>query len=29
LWERGLQLAIDQDHEGPEEECRAKLARLG
>ena len=29
LWERGLQLAIDQDHEGPEEECRAELARLG
>ena len=28
LWERGLQLAIDQDHEGPEEECRAELAKL-
>jgi hypothetical protein len=29
MWERGLQLAIDQDHEGPEEECRAELAKLG
>jgi uncharacterized protein HemY len=29
LWEKGLQLAIDQDHEGPEEECRAELAKLG
>jgi Flp pilus assembly protein TadD len=29
LWERGLKLAIDQDHEGPEEECRAELAKLG
>jgi predicted Zn-dependent protease len=29
LWARGLQLAIDQDHEGPEEECRAELAKLG
>jgi Flp pilus assembly protein TadD len=29
LWERGLQLAVEQDHEGPEEECRAELARLG
>lgn len=28
-WERGLQLAIDQHHEGPEEECRAELAKLG
>ena len=28
LWERGLELAIDQDHEGPEEECRAELAKL-
>jgi Flp pilus assembly protein TadD len=28
LWERGLQLAIDQQHEGPEEECRAELAKL-
>jgi Flp pilus assembly protein TadD len=28
MWERGLQLAIDQDHEGPEEECRAELAKL-
>src|ERR1700683_3998443 len=24
MWERGLQLAIDQDHAGPEEECRAE-----
>jgi predicted Zn-dependent protease len=29
LWERGLQLAIDQHHEGPEEECRAEVAKLG
>jgi predicted Zn-dependent protease len=29
MWERGLRLAIDQDHEGPEEECRAELAKLG
>ena len=28
MWERGLQLAIDQNHEGPEEECRAELAKL-
>ena len=28
MWERGLQLAIDQHHEGPEEECRAELAKL-
>ena len=29
LWQKGLELAIAQDHEGPEEECRAELARLG
>jgi Flp pilus assembly protein TadD len=29
MWERGLQLAIEQNHEGPEEECRAELAKLG
>ena len=29
MWERGLHLAIDQHHEGPEEECRAELAKLG
>lgn len=28
LWEKGLALAIAQNHEGPEEECRAELARL-
>ena len=28
LYEKGLQLAIAQDHEGPEEECRAELAKL-
>jgi cytochrome c-type biogenesis protein CcmH/NrfG len=28
LWERGLQLAIEQTHEGPEEECRAELKRI-
>jgi Flp pilus assembly protein TadD len=28
LWEKGLELAIAQNHEGPEEECRAELARL-
>jgi uncharacterized protein HemY len=28
LWEKGLVLAIAQHHEGPEEECRAELARL-
>ncbi len=29
LWQKGLELAIAQDHEGPEEECRAELAKLG
>jgi predicted Zn-dependent protease len=29
LWERGLQLAIDQHHDDPAEECRAELAKLG
>jgi uncharacterized protein HemY len=29
LWAKGLELAITQDHEGPEEECRAELAKLG
>jgi Flp pilus assembly protein TadD len=28
LWEKGLQLAIEQNHEGPEEECRSELAKL-
>ena len=28
LWEKGLRLAIDQNHEGPEEECRAELKRI-
>jgi Flp pilus assembly protein TadD len=28
FWEKGLELAIAQNHEGPEEECRAELARL-
>ena len=28
LYEKGLELAIAQDHEGPEEECRAELAKL-
>ena len=28
LYEKGLELAIAQDHEGPEEEIRAVLARL-
>ena len=29
LWQKGLDLAIAQNHEGPEEECRAELAKLG
>jgi Flp pilus assembly protein TadD len=29
LWQKGLELAIAQNHEGPEEECRAELAKLG
>ena len=29
LYEKGLELAIAQNHEGPEEECRAELAKLG
>src|ERR1700743_159184 len=29
MGERGLKLAIDQHHEGPEEECGAELAKLG
>jgi Flp pilus assembly protein TadD len=29
LYEKGLELAIAQDHEGPEEEIRAVLAKLG
>jgi Flp pilus assembly protein TadD len=29
LYEKGLELAIAQDHEGPEEEIRAALAKLG
>jgi uncharacterized protein HemY len=28
LWAKGLQLAIAQNHEGPEEECRAELMRI-
>jgi Flp pilus assembly protein TadD len=28
LYQKGLELAIAQDHEGPEEECRAELAKL-
>ena len=28
LWQKGLELAIAQNHEGPEEECRAELKRL-
>lgn len=27
-YEKGLELAIAQDHEGPEEECRAALAKF-
>jgi Flp pilus assembly protein TadD len=29
LYEKGLELAIAQDHEGPEEEIRSALAKLG
>jgi len=29
LYEKGLELAIAQEHEGPEEEIRAVLAKLG
>ena len=29
LYEKALQFAIDQHHEGPEEEIRSSLARLG
>ena|SRR5882762_10380166 len=29
LWEKGLELAIAQEHDDPAEECRAELARLG
>ena len=28
FWQKGLKLAIDQNHEGPMEECRAELARI-
>ena len=28
LWQKGLHLAIAQNHEGPEEECRAELKRI-
>jgi Flp pilus assembly protein TadD len=28
LYEKALQFAIDQDHEGPEQEIRAALAKL-
>ncbi len=29
LYQKGLELAIAQNHEGPEEECREALAKLG
>jgi Flp pilus assembly protein TadD len=29
LYEKGLELAIAQDHEGPQEEIRAALTKLG
>jgi Flp pilus assembly protein TadD len=29
LYEKGLELAIAQDHEGPQEEIRTALAKLG
>ena len=29
LYERGLELAIAQEHDGPKEEIRAALAKLG
>ena len=28
LYAKGLELAITQDHEGPEQECREELAKL-
>jgi Flp pilus assembly protein TadD len=28
LWQKGLELAVAQDHEGPEGECRAELTKL-
>ena len=28
-YQKGLELAVAQDHEGPEAECRAELAKLG
>jgi Flp pilus assembly protein TadD len=28
LWAKGLQLAIDQHHDDPADECRAELAKL-
>ncbi len=29
LWQKGLELAIAQNHDDPAEECRAELAKLG
>jgi len=29
LYEKGLELAIAQEHDDPAEECRAELAKLG
>jgi len=29
LWQKGLELAIAQEHDDPAEECRAELAKLG
>jgi Flp pilus assembly protein TadD len=29
LWQKGLELAVAQNHEGPEEEWLAELAKLG
>jgi predicted Zn-dependent protease len=28
FWQKGLRLAIDQNHEGPEEECRAEIKKI-
>jgi len=29
LWQKGLELAIAQEHDDPAEECRVELAKLG
>src|SRR5271155_2702358 len=29
LWQKGLELAIAQEHDDPADECRAELAKLG